>query len=686
MVTRTGRTLRHEIAFALRSAWDARLALLLGIVAVALTLAAQRPLHYHIEVGQEDGAGGDLPLIGGFFTPEHSADGMFMWRWTSAQSVVQLPGVGQRWLGFTLRVLGVNDEVAQHGPKALELWANGQHITQLPVHQAGATYHVLIPPPPDGSGNQQIEIHSATFSPTGDSRSLGVPVDDIVFTSGAGAVPAWPSLISWLGVAALLWLAVRGIGFRSHTTLLLLLPLALLPGLAAALDPPRTALAAVPMLIAIAIGWLFSTVLRLAVPPLARSLRVPLDARLLRVLLLLALLVFSMRFGGKIYPDSMPGDIGFHYNRFIDVISGTVLLLSRNRGVDFPYPPAFYLIVAPFSLLGIDPHVLIRLCTTLLDATSPFLVYAIAVTAACWFSASAASGQEDKALPAWPLLAAGIYSLSASGFMTTWWNFSTHIFAQWAHLLLITALVLFWRATDQKAQTRGIIAVFVVLQSLVFFGHFGFWMNMSLLGGMGVVLVLVGGVSKARRDWANSRAWLLVWSFMLAEIVVVLLFYSGYTGLFVQQAQATVQGGLTGLAGRKPASTAALWNTLWNFGFQTHFGLFPIPLAVAGLALFWQRRKMGHSAIVLFLIAGTFLLALGFAILPFVSGSTLTTRWLMFSAWAIAVAAAWSADVLWRSGRASRALVVVAGSYMIWIMVSQWIGALAWRIRPPEPF
>jgi hypothetical protein len=684
MAARAGRTLWHELQFALRSAWDARLALLLGTVAVLLTLAAQLPVRYHIEVGQEDGPGSDLPLISGFLTPEHSADGVFTWRWTTDRSVVQLPGVGQRSLGFTLRVLGLNDEMKQHGPQVLELWANGQHIAQLPVYQAGATYHVLVPPPPDGSGNQQLEIHSTTFSPTGDVRSLGVPVDDIEFTSGSGALPAWPALITWMGVAALLWLAVRGMGFRPRTTLLLLLPLALLLGLAAALDPPRTAMAAAPMLIAVAIGWLFSAALHLAVPPLARWLRVPLDERMLRVLLLLVLLVFSMRFGGKIYPDSMPGDIGFHYNRFVDVISGTVLLLSRNRGVDFPYPPAFYLIVAPFSLPGIDPHVLIRLFTTLLDATSPLLVYAIAVTAACWISAP--SERESAALPAWPLLAAGIYSLSASGFMTTWWNFSTHIFAQWAHLLLITALVLFWRADNQDVQPARMLPIFVVLQSLVFFGHFGFWMNMSLLGGTGIVLLLAGSASHARRAWLNRRTWLLMWSFIVAQIVVVLFFYSGYTELFIQQAQATAHGGLTGLAGRQPASTAALWNTLWNFGLRTHFGLFPIPMALAGLVLFWQRRQAARRAMLLFLIAGTFLLGLGFAILPFVSGSTLTTRWLMFSAWAIAVAAAWCAEVLWRSGRASRWLVVAAGSYMIWITMSQWIGALAWRIRPPEPF
>ncbi len=33
-----------------------------------------------------------------------------------------------------------------------------------------------------------------------------------------------------------------------------------------------------------------------------------------------------------------------------------------------------------------------------------------------------------------------------------------------------------------------------------------------------------------------------------------------------------------------------------------------------------------------------------------------------------------------------RWLLFAMGGYMLWITASQWIGALAWRIRPPEPF
>ena len=72
--------------------------------------------------------------------------------------------------------------------------------------------------------------------------------------------------------------------------------------------------------------------------------------------------------------------------------------------------------------------------------------------------------------------------------------------------------------------------------------------------------------------------------------------------------------------------------------------------------------------------------------LPFLTGSTLSTRWLMFSAWAVAIGTAAGAQLLWRTGRAGRLLVIIMGWYIVWITASVWIAALAWRVRPPEPF
>jgi len=41
---------------------------------------------------------------------------------------------------------------------------------------------------------------------------------------------------------------------------------------------------------------------------------------------------------------------------------------------------------------------------------------------------------------------------------------------------------------------------------------------------------------------------------------------------------------------------------------------------------------------------------------------------------------------LWRYGRAGRWLVILMGGYILWITASIWLQALAWRVRPPEPF
>jgi hypothetical protein len=75
-----------------------------------------------------------------------------------------------------------------------------------------------------------------------------------------------------------------------------------------------------------------------------------------------------------------------------------------------------------------------------------------------------------------------------------------------------------------------------------------------------------------------------------------------------------------------------------------------------------------------------------FAVLPFITLSTQSTRWLTFSAWAIAIAAALAWQVLWRSGRAGRVVVLAMGGFVVWNTVVFWVGPMLWRIRPPEPF
>jgi hypothetical protein len=309
--------------------------------------------------------------------------------------------------------------------------------------------------------------------------------------------------------------------------------------------------------------------------------------------------------------------------------------------------------------------------------------------------------QDDRWYIRLALLAAAIYVFTAAGFMTTWWSFDTHIYTQFGTLLLITVLhdmglrsVL--RDDSSRAEagdttprrvmsnsTRLFWTVLIfVLCSLVFLGHFGFFINTVLLGGL--MLLLVWPATWRGAGWAHSLGLPLTLAGIVAGVLAFGLFYSYFMPLFMAQAQATAEGGLTGLANRPPVERSRLWDVLWNAGMIQHFGFFPLLLAPIGVGALARRGR--PALVTVALIVGSFLVSLMFAILPFITLSTQSTRWLMFSAWAIAVGAALAVGLMWRNGRAARVVVVAMAGYVLWNTVVLWVGPMLWRIRPPEPF
>jgi hypothetical protein len=698
--------------------------LLAAVLGLLLALVAQLPVSYRFAVGQADGPGGDLPLVQGFNTPVQDSYGRF--RWTAGRSLIILPGLGARAIDLEIHSHPISAAMAANGPRTWTLVADGGELVTVPVQPQGGALRVLIAP--SSNPDHTLELRSTTSIPPGDTRALGVLVDGVVVRSPAQLHwPAWRAILAWITALALVWIAIRRLGFGSASALRLSGPLVALACIADLLDPPRFALGAEPALIAtglalaLAIGltatrrnlyvlacglalaslglqgaerwWSQCAMLAAAGLALAAVGRTRAEALwraaadtpgagTTRTLALITVGVFALRYGGKIYPEAMPGDIGFHINRFADTLRGTVLLLSKNRGVDFPYPSALYVLLAPLNLIAPDRAVLLQMSAALMDAASPAVVFVIA--------------RRSGLIRAEPfaLLASGLYALGGAGFMPTWWNFSTHIFAQFAHLTLIGAIVVAWDRLDARSGRRmwPAIGALVVLQLLVYLGHFGFWINMSLLAAFGLTLLVLNWL----RTGAGRPALLvLISSLMAAQLIAVLLFYSAYTDLLLGQIQRAAAGGLTGVAGRAPVPAEILWRTLRD-GLYAHIGLLPIPLALCGAALALARprpartsrrvhlRKRSHVTLALMLI--TFGLGASFAVLPFVTGSTLSTRWLMFAMWALCVGAAASAEQLWRRGRAGRMLAALVIAYPLWISAAMWVAALAWRVRPPEPF
>lgn len=462
-------------------------------------------------------------------------------------------------------------------------------------------------------------------------------------------------------------------GGRAATRALALLTT--LVALAALIDPARWAFGAQAVLTASVLAYLLALLTRATLPGLMRRLGAPLDVTTLGWLSLFVVVSFALRYGGRLYPESMPGDIGFHNNRFLELVFGQIYIVSVNRGVPFPYPPGPYTLVAPLTLLGLEIRTALQVGAALADAISAVVVYLIAVQAL---------GQCGA------LLAAGIYVFTAATFMTTWWSFSTHIYTQFLHLLLIAGLLgalAAWQGEDARRRRWWVLGVMVLL-ALVFLGHFGFLINTALLVGLLVAMVWLA--SWRGQLWARRVRWPLTLAVGGMGAFAAIFFYSAYLPMFLGQLATAREGGLTAVANRAPVSRAALWNTLWRAGFITHFGLFPLLLMPAGLWLLARRarneRELGPQRSLLWLMLGSVAVSGVFAVFPFVSGVSNSPRWLMFIAWVVAVGAAIAVEALWRRGRWGRAGVLAMGALTLANTAWIWLGPMLWRIRPPEPF
>jgi hypothetical protein len=683
-------------------AWAAALrcwqlyALLLALLG-GMLLIAQAPLRYMIDVGVGEGYGGDLPLLRGFNDAESDEHGSY--RWTADGAQLRLPGVGARPLLVELSFFPIGPRVAEIGPQTIEIWSRGQLLAALPVRREGAHYRLPVSARLMAGGNLELTLRTATFAPGGDDpRRLGTPLNRVIVTAlntSEPAQPNWSIVGAWLLAGLLAWALVLRAGFQAHAAMLLVGAGVALVLLAALLDPPRFAFGARAALTTAALCYGLLLTLRVVLPRIMASAGTEaspyvggrtIDVRALRWLLLIIVLAFGLRYGGRLYPDSMGGDIGFHYNRMTEVIKGRVLLLSRNRGVDFPYPPGPYVALAPFVLLGLDTRVVLQLGAALVEGLSAALVFAIVAAA---FSPQRHGGAENKSVVNTALLAAAIYVFTAAGFMTTWWSFDTHIYTQFAALLLFTCVILDWGVAvpiqNPKSKIQNSLLVLPFLLTCVFLGHFGFFINTALLGGL--LLALVWLLAWRGAEWARRARWPLALAYGGALLAALLFFYSAYAPLFLAQAQAAAAGGLTGLAQRAPVPRRVLWEVLWQAGFVVHFGFFPLALAPVGLLILGRRaRGAGNCRLLFALIGGSFLVSSLFMLLPFITQSTQSTRWLMFSAWGVAITGAVAARALWRSGRAGRLAVLLMAAFVLWNSATLWLGAMAWRIRPPEPF
>ncbi|HEY1014842.1 MAG TPA: hypothetical protein VGE07_19180, partial [Herpetosiphonaceae bacterium] len=416
------------------------------------------------------------------------------------------------------------------------------------------------------------------------------------------------------------------------------------------------------------------------IPALLAWFEVRAEEPWLRWLLLATLAVFALKLGGRLVPESMPGDIGFHRNRLWEMMRGNPYQVAVHRGVPFPYPSALYALLAPLTLLGLSEAALLELAAALCEALALPLIFGLVARV---------TGR-----PRAGLLAALAYGLFPAGFMTVAWSFDAHIFAQFVALAWCALLARWWPRIGERRVWLGLTGGL----ALVGLSHFGFYINISLLTGLLVVWSWLRWPQFRRQSQALALSLIamqvLVWAIYYTAFASQLQCVINFRALYQSQRDACPAQSYSPETRQLISRAALLWD-IAETGFWRHYGLVPVLLAPLGLLLL--RRGAARPAndatgaaerrsLLALVIGATFLVSLGLGAVPLISAAPITTRWLMFSAWAIAVCVGIVLDRLWERGAAGRAAAVACSLGIAGMGVFLWLQTVVYRIRPPEPF
>ena len=563
------------------------LAALTLVTLAALLLAYQVPSRSRINLGTSYAQ----PYINDFFPPEQNEQ--FNYAYSGADSEIRLPGIGRGSHTLFLRVSGWRPNEPQ--PALLNIYDDTRLLGSFRLADqkqvAPQTYQVALE---TTTGDVRLHLKTATFSPgSGDTRNLGVLLDYVEVESH-GVAPGMGQLLGSLLAAIIGYLVLRLLALRPLPALLI--TLVGTGTLAWLLSSQRLWWTIYTnrlwgLLLGIALGILL---LSRFLPWLWRVTGVALTPAHTRWLLRILALAALVKIGGTIYPQIIVYDQRYHVPRTELLLSGQFMKLLEPsdvtalnvtvglEGGHLPYSPLWYILVAPFGLLGFDLGIVSNALNGTIDVSRSIMIAYLAMRL---FERPAAA-----------LWAAGVYHLfEMPYYLLSWGNWPTQL-GLWGALFLICAVA---ATFEQAAERRALILISIAaLVSVLTYTVLGI-MAFSMVGLLAVLELL------RRTRPGVLRARTLILGLVIAETIAFLGYHVWYMPTILAETVPAIVDGILKpsreLHGSVRPSPLGMVAINWDYAIN-HLTWAVIGLVPVGVVLAFRQAKRGRLLLLAWLL------------------------------------------------------------------------------------
>lgn len=649
------------------------LKILRDAILVALVTAFALGVAYQVRSRVTVDLGGkwDAPFVARFFAAEGDAEQTY--RWTRSESRIELEGQGLA-TPWTLRVR--MNGYRPNGPTMVRAHMNGVPTDAFRARDGWDVYEMEGTTAADAwTGNNLVVLSNDTFVPqreiegSKDTRKLGVATDWLELTPArsnrvigsddfwidwgtAPIVPPFGVLLSWGIALGMIYATARGIGVSRRAVNVGAAIFILALALGFALVRPWLGYYTNAFLVLALVLAVLGAMLFFLVPRFANYLHLTLDKTALTVLCGIVLLSVGLKWGGAWYPQFHSSDLLFHAHRLEFVSQGQLFFTSElpdaaRRVV--PYPPALYVVLAPFTAFDQDFSGLLIWFDVLADALAILTIYFAAR------AVMAKAGETNAGRGA--LFAAFLVAFNPVAFWIYSWGNHTNIFGQAGATVMLAVLL----TQDLKQRRNFGLALFLLVLAAA--AHLGIFLSLLAFFPLAIALGFLLQKTETRRDGL-----LLMGLFAAGLVLVTVLYYVEFSDALMVQTQKFL-GDFGGgrAAGQSGVTVARLGDmaryTLEQLGWVLFVaGIVGVPLASR---TFGQRAKSIWGA---WLLVG-----LVFALVTV--GSSFSTRYTVWAAPALALSGglllAWVWDKFKGAQYAAYGLCLVAFGQTLWLWLDR---------------